>query len=202
MAVILNNTILVPTSDSLVSSNPLPETTISKDFETYKTNYDKTDPVFAYEFKVFLKTGEKTVAIPFCQTVRKLEIKRGVEEKRIGGVADYAVKLPGTIQYTPIRLVHLITDNEVFLDWLVNSADLGGIQRADLEIRAGSEKDYMLFTLRDAFPIKWNFGTMTVSVENLVLNEETVTYSMKQGDILIENLDVVYSALEYEHVTG
>ena len=39
----LTNTILIPASDSLVSSNPLPEVTISKEMESYKTNFNKNE---------------------------------------------------------------------------------------------------------------------------------------------------------------
>ncbi len=198
----LTNTVLVPSSDSLVSGHPLPSTTIVKDVEKFATNFNQSLAVFANQFKVYLKSGDKTVYAAYCESIPEIVITRNVETKSSGGRADYQIKLPGAMQYKPVTMVHLVTDNEVFLNWLINGAAQGGIQKADIEIRVGDEKDYMCYTLRDAFPVRWNFGTMAINVSGLVTNHATLTYSIKDGDILVENLDIAYGKIEYKRVTG
>ena len=127
---------------------------------------------------------------------------RTTESRTSGGRGDYQIKLPGNLGFKPIKFIHLVTDNEAFLDWMINGASYGGIQKADIEIRVGEEKDYMCYTLRDAFPIRWNFGTMSINVSGLITNVTTLKYSIREGDIMVEHLDVAYGKMEFKHVTG
>ena len=123
-----------------------------------------------------------------------------MDSVRSGGNADYVVKLPGALQYESVILVNLYTDNEIFLDWMLNGTDQGGIKKIDIEIRIGTDSNYVVYTLRDAFPVEWNFGTMSVNPSGLVLGRETLTYSIKAGEILVENLTLDYGKLEYKTV--
>ena len=195
----LTNTILIPASDGL-ASNSLAGTTVVSDLEKFNTNFEKKSTILGNQFKVYIKSGDKNVHAAFCESVNRLEIHRNVQAQRVGGNDAYTAALPGSLTYGPVIFVHLVTENEAFLNWLINGLNYGGIQKADIEIRVGDDDDYMVYTLRDAFPIKWDFGTMGVNLEGLVLNKEVITYTLKKGEMLVENLEVVYGKIEYSHV--
>lgn len=197
----LTNTILIPASDGNASSS-LAETTIVSDIEKFSNNFQKKSEVLGYQFSVYIKSGDKSVKAAYCQDIKHLGVSRTVEQKRTGGNDAYTVNLPGGLTTEVVTFVHLVTDNEVFLNWLINGLNYGGIQMADIEVRVGDENDYMVYTLRDAFPIKWNFGTMSINLNGIATNDSVVTYSLKQGDVIVEYMDLVYGKLDYSHVGG
>lgn len=197
----LTNTILVPT-DSLPESNPLSETTVAAELEKFNNKSSKTNAILGNEFKVYIRSGDKSVQAAYCESIDRLEVRRAYESIRSGGNAGYTVNLPGAMSNGYIRMTHLVTDNEAFLNWIINGASFGGVQTADIELRVGEENDYMLYIFRDAFPIKWNFGTLRINMNGMAVNEEILTYTMQNGDILVEHMDIVYGKLEYKVVSG
>jgi len=199
---ILTNTILMPASDGLAESNQLEPLTIVSDLTKFNTNFEKKSQVLANDFKVYIGSGEKTVQVAYCQKIMGLELRRQYESTKAGGNALYTINMPGFLSNSEVHLVHTVTDNEIFLNWLINGTGYGGVQRADIELRTGDDQNYVQFTFRDAFPTKWTFGTMALNVRGFATNEDIVTYTMKDGDIMVENITLVYGKLEYKVVGG
>ena len=196
---ITNNTILIPYHDSLVESNPLPETQIGKKVQEYNKNFDDKQKIEAQQFQLYFVSGGKSVPAGLCEKVEGLSVSRQVEEKRSGGNSEYSIKLLGAMTYSVVTLTHLYCDNDLFMEWMINGADRGGVQKADIEIHVGPDKDHMVYTLRDAFPVEWHLGTLSINTEGLVTNKETVTYVIDADQLLVENVRIVYSRLDHKH---
>ena len=201
---ILNNTILIPTSGSLSS---LPNSTIGNDLQAYNKLYSMgigsgKQPVPNGSFRVFFNAGGSSVPMKYCEGLMLLEITRNVEARHTGGNGNYVVKMPGSMNYSPVMFNHFYCDNDVFMDWLINGADHGGIQKANIEIKIGQEMDHMVYTLRDAFPISWALGTMDIDLTGLVLQREVLKYTISEDQILVENLTVAYGKMELSHETS
>lgn len=194
IADILNNTILIPTSGSPES---LPDATIGADLQKYNKSNDKP-PLTTNSFRVFLNTGGSSIPMKYCEGIQLLEVKRQADQRRTGGNGDYVVKLPGQMEYSPVVFYHFYCDNDVFMNWLINGTDHGGIQKANIEIKVGREMKHMVYTLRDAFPIRWMLGTMSIDTSGLITQRETVTYKISEDQILVENLTVAYSKMEFD----
>ena len=196
----LTNTILVPSADSLVSKNPLGDATIGADIQSYYNDSASKETVESNQFRIYIVSGQESVPAGFCENIDRLRVNRNVETKRSGGNGDYLVKLPGRLSYEIVIFTHVYCDNDVFMNWLINGADKGGVQRANIEIRVGSENNGMLYTLRDAFPIAWHLGTMSVNTEGLITNRETLKYAIDADTLLVENVTIAYSLLDYQHI--
>lgn len=203
---ILNNTILIPYHDGLTDGkgHQLPDTTVVGDVKAYNTKNSETagalkdvdkQPVRANQFSVWVRDGSQTVSVGYCQSVSGLKVTREVEAKRSGGNQDYLVNLPGRLKYNVVTFAHMFTNSQLFLDWLTNSADLGGVSRMDIEIWVGTGTS-VVYTLRDAFPVEWDLGSMSINVEGLITREKTLSYSISDGQIPVENLKVIYSRLD------
>ena len=91
-------------------------------------------------------------------------------------------------------------DNDLFMNWMINGVNQGGIQRADVELRLGTEDDYMVYTLRDAFPVEWHLGTFSVDLEGKFRSRETLLYTIDADQLLVENVRIAYGRIDYEHV--
>ncbi len=196
---LLNNTILIPSMDPLVASNPLPDSPIGKKVQEFNTNFDEQETVNSSQFQVYFVSGGKSVLAGMCENIEGLSVSRQVETKKSGGNGDYTVKVPGAVSYSVVKFDHFYSDSDVFMNWLINGADWGGIQKADIEIHVGHEGNKMVYTLRDAFPIKWNLGKMSVNAEGLVTRKETLTYTISEDQILAENVSIAYGRLDYTH---
>ncbi len=197
---ITNNTILMPYHDSLVSGNPLPETPIGKKVQEFNNGFENSQYAESKQFQLFITSGEKSVPAGLCGAVEGLIVSRQVEEKRSGGNGEYLVKLPGPLSFGAVMIRHMYCENDLFMNWMINGANRGGIQKADIELRIGSENDYMVYTLRDAFPIEWHLGTFTVDLEGKYRSRETVLYTIDADQLLIENVRIVYGKMDYKHV--
>ena len=112
------------------------------------------------------------------------------------------MKLPGPLNYSPVMFMHFYCDNDVFMDWLINGTDHGGIQKATIDIKVGKETDHVVYSLRYAFPITWAIGTMGIDLSGLVLQREVLTYSISENQILVENLTVAYGRMDVSHETS
>ena len=202
---LLTNTVLIPASDSLVESNPVKPVELADGVAVFNKRLEKEETVQSTQFKVYFISTEKTesstcehsVLAGICEDIKGLRVTRAAEETRTGGNGDYTVKLPGKIAYNAVTLSHFYCDGDLFMNWLINGAGHGGVQRANIEIHVGP---HMVYTLRDAFPIQWNMGTMSINAEGLVTNRETITYSIDGERILVENVTLVYSRLDYVFV--
>lgn len=146
----LNNTVLMPASDSLVSGNPLaafdPVATIEGE-ENLKT----LEP-----YTVFIKLdGKNSVQMENVQRVSGLSMTRD-NQQRPGSVKDYVANLPGPIKYGDVSITHTFTTHPFFLKWLTAGSTQGGATKADVEIHLkDGGKDQFVFTLRNAFPVGW-----------------------------------------------
>ena len=68
-----------------------------------------------------------------------------------------------------------------------------------MTVYVGPDKDHMVYTLRDAFPVEWHLGTLSINTEGLVTNKETVTYVIDADQLLVENVRIVYGRLDHKH---
>lgn len=196
---ITNNTILVPYHDSLVSSNPLPETTIGKKVQAFNKNFDEFEKIEATLFSLYMVSGGKSVMAGLCEKVSGLTVNRKVDEQRSGGNSGYTVKLPGPLSYAVVSISHLYCNNDLFLEWMINGSDRGGVQKADIELHVGPEKkEHMVYTLRDAFPTEWHLGTMNINAEGLITNKETITYVIDSSQLMVENMKIAYGRLDHK----
>lgn len=195
---ILNNTILIPTSGGPAA---IPNATIAKDLQAYQKEYDPKDNK-DNTFRVFFNSGDQSIPMKYCQNITLMEVTRDVESRHTGGNGNYVVKLPGSLNYSPIIFMHFYCDNDVFMDWLINGTDHGGIQKATIEIKVGKETDHVVYSLRDAFPISWAIGTMDIDLTGLVLQRDVLTYSFSENAILLENMTVAYGKMDVSHETS
>lgn len=182
---ILNNTLLLPSSDSLVSSHQLADTNIAEKVGSFQKGKDQP---LAKDFSIVLKTTDdsgsdsKRTSVTRCQRVSGLSVKRNVDTMYSGGEHVYAVKLPGNLSYGKVTFSHLYTNSKLFLDWMINGVSQGGAMRADIEITIAK----VTYTLHDAFPIEWKLG-----------NVSNRTWYLSNDQIPIEEMTVVYGKLDY-----
>ncbi len=195
----LTNTILIPSLDSLVSGHQLANTNVGKNVRTFNNKFEDEERVESRQFQVFINSGSKSVLAGLCEDVKNLSVKRNTDTKISGGNGSYIVKLPGAISYHAVTFTHFYCDNDVFMNWLINGSGWGGVQKADIEIRVGAQGKNMVYTLRDAFPTAWHLGTMSINPEGLVTNTETVSYTLSEDQIMVENVTIAYSRLDYKH---
>ena len=195
-----NNTILMPYHDSLVDSNPLPEVPIAKKIQEFNNNFEGSQYAESKQFQLYIASGGKSVPVGLCGAVEGLIVTRQVEEIRSGGNGQYLVKLPGPLSFGNVMIRHMYCDNDLFMNWMINGVNQGGIQRADVELRLGTEDDYMVYTLRDAFPVEWHLGTFSVDLEGKFRSRETLLYTIDADQLLVENVRIAYGRIDYEHV--
>lgn len=219
---ILNNTVLVPYHDSLTSgkSHDLEEPKIAGALEKYNTTFNKLTEeekaaktllenqfairITSYASESGGSSGSKkkvTSDVGFCQGIKNLSVSRGVKKSRSGGESLYEIKVPEMIDYGEVTLNHLYTNSAAFLDWLVNGAEQGGALMADIEIRVGDETNgWVVYTLRDAFPIQWRLGNLSAVSKDLV--EKVKSMQVKDGEIPMEEVTLVYGRLDYSLEPG
>ena len=194
---VLNNTILVPYHDSLTnSSHDLKASTIPKDLETYATGLKDSIPALRNtEFSISLISNGKTTEVGKCVGIFGLSMSRGLEKKRTGGEALYETKLPGRISYNDVTLNHVYTNSSVFLDWLINGSAQGGAMFADVQITVGDDNGTVVYTLRDAFPVAWELGNISVvSVDEVTKIRQR---NISEDAIPLEAITIAYGRLDY-----
>ncbi len=182
---ITNNTILIPYHDSLVDSNPLPPYDAAKKLEALNAEEITADH-FEYGAYIKIKDGEsiKMIAV---QDVSDFGMTRE-NSQMPNNTGDYIINLPGTVKYSDIIFVHVFTNDSFFLDWLENGVTKGGAARIDMEMHfllpcgkkqasITKENKHFVFTLYDAFPIKWEMREMELSGGKIMTERVTVTFS-------------------------
>ena len=198
---LLTTTVLMPASDSLVSSNALPPTKIVEDIQTFSKAAGNKPAATIDQYQVKLTSNGKTVETVMVQSVKGLSVSRGVEKIRSGGEALYETKLPGRISYGEVIFNHLYTNSTVFLDWMFNGSSQGGALLADIEIKVGDkENGWAVYTLRDAFPISWRLGNVNIITVTEV--DRYKSMQVKDGQIPIEEVTVVYGKMEFSAEKG
>ena len=179
---ILNNTILIPEHDSLVSSNPLPNFDVPKKLEELKKPLLSSQDSFNVNLKVNDGQSVRLIAV---QQVTGFGMKRE-NEKKPGITGDYVVNLPGPITYSDISIYHLFTKDQFFLNWLTSGVLQGGAPRADMELHITPKTDKkMVFTIYDAFPNSWEIEQLDVK---------------GQDKVLIERVNFTFSWISYKTV--
>ncbi len=207
IADLLTTTILIPTGGSF---NDLEETTI--DTAINEHNKKNLPAVLGNQFEISItsyctdssdstKTTKQTSRVGLCQVVLGLSVRRDIKTVRSGGSPLYEVKVPDMIDYGEVTLRHLYTNSTAFLDWLVNGATEGGAMMADVEIKIGDKKNgYGVFTLRDAFPIKWTLGDiMVINVDEV---QKRKAYAAGDGSIPLEEIVLVYGKMDFSKEEG
>lgn len=193
---LFNNTILIPYHDSLASEGVEPAQ-IPNQLEAFGRTVLKKPAVLQKQFSITLSSDNKTTESTYCQTIRGLSVTREVEKRRSGGEALYEMKMPGPISYGEVVLSHVYTNSEAFLNWLINGASQGGAVLADLTIKVGDtpENGQMVYTLRDAFPIQWRMGNITILTVNEIEYKRTI--QMEAGNFPLEEVTVAYGRMDY-----
>ena len=195
---ILTTNILMPTSGS---PGKIADTTIVGDLESYKTGASTKPTAQLNHYEVRITTNGTTSDPIFCQKIYGLSVERAAEKKNTGGNALYEVKLPGKISYGPVTIDDLYTNSTVFLDWLINGASNGGALLADIEIKVGDpENGWVVYTLRDAFPVKWRMGNIKIISINEM--DKYKSNQTKDGEIPLEQVTVAYGRLDFNTEKG
>lgn len=181
---IFTNTILIPTSDSLVNSQQLPAYDPAKKLEAVNAEEIVHDH-FQYGLYIKLKDGESVKMIA-VQDVSDFGMER--DNKQIPNTTgDYLINLPGAMKYSDVIFVHVFSNDSFFLDWLENGVTRGGSARVDMEMHfwlpisknkaPGGGRKHFVFTLYDAFPVKWEMREMSVTGGKVMTERVTVTFS-------------------------
>lgn len=183
---LLTTTVLMPASDSLVSSNSLPVNKVAE--ELSKVSISKWDPDLKNIESAYIKVNSgSSQKIIMIQALSEFGMTRQNEQQQMG---DYVVNLPGPITYSDVKITHVFTRDKFFLDWLNNGVNQAGVSRADIEIIINVKNDNkmcMVFTLYDAFPVKWEFAkwlTTEVGTGNAV-------------DVVCENVTLTFSKVDF-----
>lgn len=194
---IFNNTILVPTTDSLTGSNhDIKPTTIATDISSFNQKYGGLVPATELDYIVEIISNNVKSGGTHCSEIRGLSVSRPAEKRRSGGEALYEMNLPGMVSYGEVTLFNTYTNSEAFLNWLINGAAQGGAMLADLTITIGDEiNGSVVYTLRDAFPTGWRLGN--IAVINLDEVDRYRTTQISSGEFPLEEVSIAYGRLDY-----
>ena len=195
---IFNNTILIPSHDGLTGSgHDVDETLIKNNRQIVEKRLETGAVLTEDKFSVTVSSDNVSAHGTYCQEIRGLSITREPQKMRSGGEALYEVVLPGMISYEEVTLFNVYSNSTAFLNWLFNGARQGGAMLADVSISVGDkENGYIVYTLRDAFPIKWELGNLSViSPDEVTRILQTSVYA---GEFPLEQVTIVYGKLEYE----
>lgn len=138
-------------------------------------------PLPSFHFSVSWEEGKN---VPFSE-VEGLNVETSVIEYRDGESQDYSpIKMPGMQKYGTVTLKRgsLSGDNTLF-DWW-NSVSLNTITRKAVTISLLNEKHkpVITWTLKNAFPIKFNGGSLKASA----------------NEVLIESLELAHEGIKVE----
>ena len=194
---ILNNTILVPTSDSLTgSSHDIKPTTIATDISKFNQKFEDLVPATELDYSIEIVSNNIKAGGTHCSEIRGLSVSRPAEKRRSGGEAFYEMNLPGMVSYGEVTFFNIYTNSEAFLNWLINGAAQGGAMLADVSITIGnSEFGQVVYTLRDAFPTSWRLGNLAVI--NLNEIDRYRTRQIAAGEFPLEEMTIAYGRLDY-----
>ena len=194
---ILNNTILVPTSDSLTgSSHDITPTTIATDISKFNQKFENLVPATELDYSIEIVSNNVKAGGTHCSEIRGLSVSRPAEKRRSGGEALYEMNLPGMVSYGEVTFFNIYTNSEAFLNWLINGAAQGGAMLADVSITIGNpEFGQVVYTLRDAFPTSWRLGNLAVI--NLNEIDRYRTRQIASGEFPLEEMTIAYGRLDY-----
>ena len=194
---IFNNTILIPSHDGLTGSGHDIDDSLIKNNRTNLENLiDFKKVITEDKFFVTITSNNVSAEGTYCQEIRGLSVRRDAQKMRSGGEALYEVVLPGMVAYEEVQLFNVYSNSTAFLNWLFNGARQGGAMLADLSISVGDEENgYIIYTLRDAFPVKWELGNLAVITPDEVTR--ILGTAVMAGEFPLEQLTIVYSKMEY-----
>ncbi len=179
------NTLLMPTTDSLVSSHPLDK------FDVVANLYNDKEKAkgVVLQYKLILPAEKDPVEFSLVQSISGMGMSRE-NEQQPDTQQSQTTNLPGQASYDDISISLTYTKSSFFLTWLTNGVTEGGAFRSDIEIhvshskKSGESTELYVITLHDAFPVKWSLSTLdsTVTGENgekidLLTEDVTLTYS-------------------------
>ena len=195
---IFNNTILIPSHDGLTGSgHDVDETLIKNNRQIVEKRLETGAVLTEDKFSVTISSDNVSANGTYCQEIRGLSITREPQKMRSGGEALYEVVLPGMISYSEVTLFNVYSNSTAFLNWLFNGAKQGGAMLADVSISVGDkENGYIVYTLRDAFPVNWELGNLSVICPDEVTR--ILQTSVYAGEFPLEQVKIVYGKLEYE----
>ena len=195
---IFNNTILIPSHDGLTGSgHDVDETLIKNNRQIVEKRLETGAVLTEDKFSVTISSDNVSANGTYCQEIRGLSITREPQKMRSGGEALYEVVLPGMISYSEVTLFNVYSNSTAFLNWLFNGARQGGAMLADVSISVGDkENGYIVYTLRDAFPVNWELGNLSVICPDEVTR--ILQTSVYAGEFPLEQVKIVYGKLEYE----
>ena len=194
---ILNNTILVPTSDSLTgSSHDIKPTTIATDISKFNQKFEDLVPATELDYSIEIVSNNIKAGGTHCSEIRGLSVSRPAEKRRSGGEAFYEMNLPGMVSYGEVTFFNIYTNSEAFLNWLINGAAQNGAMLADVSITIGNTTfGQVVYTLRDAFPTSWRLGNLAVI--NLNEIDRYRTRQIAAGEFPLEEMTIAYGRLDY-----
>ena len=195
---VFNNTILVPSHDGLTGSgHDVDDTLIKNHRQIVEKRLDIGEVVTEDKFYVTISSDNVSGHGTYCEEIRGLSITREPQKMRAGGDALYEIVLPGMISYGEVTLFNVFSNSTAFLNWLFNGAKQGGAMLADVSISVGDkENGYIVYTLRDAFPVNWELGNLSVICPDEVTR--ILQTSVYAGEFPLEQVKIVYGKLEYE----
>ena len=124
------NTLLMPTTDSLVSDYDL------EAFDTAgKINSDaKKSENVALRYKLCIPIpNDEVVEFSLVQSISGMGMSRE-NDPHLAPFQNQTTNLPGPASYDDISISLTYTKNSFFLTWLTNGVQEGWVQRADIEI--------------------------------------------------------------------
>ena len=194
---IFNNTILIPSHDGLTGSgHDIDDSLIRNNRTNLENLIDFKKVITEDKFFVTITSNNVSAEGTYCQEIRGLSVRRDAQKMRSGGEALYEVVLPGMVAYEEVQLFNVYSNSTAFLNWLFNGARQGGAMLADLSISVGDEENgYIIYTLRDAFPVKWELGNLAVITPDEVTR--ILGTAVMAGEFPLEQLTIVYSKMEY-----
>jgi phage tail-like protein len=96
-----------------------------------------------------------------------LQVKRGVEEVKEGGVNNYVHKLPGRLEFSTITLKRGLSLSRGLWDWMMQGRHDFQVKRLNFSIIQGAPGRWLgkvkHWDLEDAYPVRWELSTLTTS---------------------------------------
>src|SRR5262249_31417117 len=141
---------------------------------------ERTDPYLGFRFRVEVDGLE----VGGFSEAGGLDVQIDVMSYREGGENLFEYKLPGPASYPRnLTLKHGLTDVDVFLDWMQQTAR-GLIVRRNLTLSLLNlqGETAMLWDCRHAFPVRWsgpefNAGSATAAFDTLELSHHGIARS-------------------------
>jgi phage tail-like protein len=138
-------------------------------------------PPPAFAFSVAVVSGKSTSADPSVdaafQEVSGIDPKVDVEEVVEGGLNSYVHQLPGVTKHSNLVLKRgYVTRASALAQWAAQSvgSSLGSpiqVQTLNVYLLGGDGQPVVTWTFLNAWPVKWDVGTLDANNSNAVLTQ-------------------------------